>query len=130
MTDPIADMLTRIRNAIAVHQSTVTIPRSNIKEAIAKTLQEEGYIKSYQIEQTSTNQPNIVITLKYSGKDPVITELTRISKPGRRTYVKSKNIKPILSGHGITIVSTSQGVMTGSKARKAKLGGEILCSIW
>jgi small subunit ribosomal protein S8 len=131
MTDPIADMLTRLRNAAAVSSGTVSLPHSKLKEAVLKTLQNEGYISGYLVEtDTSTVFKTLKVTLKYAGKAPAITKIKRISKPGRRVYVKNTDIKAPLSGFGITILSTSQGVMTNREAQKRKLGGEILCQIW
>lgn len=130
MTDPIADMLTRIRNAVAVSHETVLVPHSNMKEAIAKSLQHEDYISGYTIEKTDYGQPNIIIKLKYIGKQPTITKIERVSKPGLRTYSKKKHLKSVLSGHGVTILSTSHGVMTNKQAMKQNLGGEVLCRVW
>jgi small subunit ribosomal protein S8 len=130
MTDPIADMLTRIRNAAAVNSKSVMIPHSKVKAEIAATLKKEGYIGEYIITKQDTAQPEISVQLKYSGKHSVITKIQRVSKPGRRVYIKSKHIKPILSGHGSILISTSQGIMTGKDAKFKQLGGEVLCRIW
>lgn len=132
-SDPIADMLTRIRNAIMVGHPTVAIPHSKIKVAIAEILKDEGYIEDFAVEEQS---PASVITvkLKYWGKRrerrPVISNLERISKPGRRIYVGKDNIPWVLSGMGIAILSTPNGVMTGQKAHRQGVGGEVLCYVW
>lgn len=129
MTDPIADMLTRLRNAQAVKNSTVSMPYSKLKEAIAKTLQTEGYIKSFIVEPTTPSK-TLIVTLKYAGTAGAMTQVKRISKPGRRVYVRSTDITFPLSGYGITILTTNQGIMTNKEAKKRKLGGEIICQIW
>lgn len=130
VNDPISDMLTRIRNAGLVQHSQVVMPASKIKAGIAKILTEEGFIQSYNVTDERP-QPNLVLRLKYSGKgDPVINGLERVSRPGRRVYSSAQNIPWVRSGLGINIVSTPQGLMTGRKARRAKVGGEILCNVW
>ena len=129
ITDPIADMLTRIRNANSARHDTVDVPASNMKKSIAQILLDEGYIKSYQIVDDGT-QGVIHITLKYNGKDKVITGLRRVSKPGLRVYVGADELPRVLRGLGIAIVSTSKGVMTDKKARETKVGGEILAFVW
>lgn len=130
VNDPIADMLTRIRNASLVQHPKVVMPTSKIKVGIAKILTEEGFLSGYSVTD-ETPQPNLVLTLKYSGKgEPVINGLERVSKPGRRVYAGHKEIPWVRSGLGISIVSTPQGLMTGRKARRAKAGGEILCNVW
>ena len=123
ITDPIADMLTRIRNANSARHDTVDVPASNMKKSIAQILLDEGYIKSYQIVDDGT-QGVIHITLKYNGKDKVITGLRRVSKPGLRVYVGADELPRVLRGLGIAIVSTSKGVMTDKAARAAHVGGE------
>lgn len=129
-TDPIADMLTRIRNASMVQHRTVVVPSSKIKTSIAKILQEEGFIQGFSVTEDKP-QPNLVLHLKYTGRgEPVITGLQRVSKPGRRTYTRYREIPWVRSGLGINIVSTPQGLMTGRRARQARLGGEILCNVW
>ena len=122
ITDPIADMLTRIRNANSARHDTVDVPASNMKKSIAQILLDEGYIKSYQ--------GVIHITLKYNGKDKVITGLRRVSKPGLRVYVGADELPRVLRGLGIAIVSTSKGVMTDKAARAAHVGGEVLAFVW
>ena len=129
ITDPIADMLTRIRNADSARHDTVDVPASNMKKSIAQILLDEGYIKSYQIVDDGT-QGVIHITLKYNGKDKVITGLRRVSKPGLRVYVGADELPRVLRGLGIAIVSTSKGVMTDKAARAAHIGGEVLAFVW
>ena len=129
ITDPIADMLTRIRNANSARHDTVDVPAYNMKKSIAKILLDEGYIKSYQIVDDGT-QGVIHITLKYNGKDKVITGLRRVSKPGLRVYVGADELPRVLRGLGIAIVSTSKGVMTDKAARAAHVGGEVLAFVW
>ena len=128
ITDPIADMLTRIRNANSARHDTVDVPASNMKKSIAQILLDEGYIKSYQIVDDGT-QGVIHITLKYNGKDKVITGLRRVSKPGLRVYVGADELPRVLRGLGIAIVSTSKGVMTDNAARAAHVGGEVLAFV-
>ena len=129
MTDPIADMLTRIRNANQMRYTEVRVPASNIKEEIAKILKEEGYIADYKIEKGDI-QNTIILNLKYDKKTRVITGLKRISKPGLRVYAKAAEMPQVLNGLGIAIVSTSKGVMTGREAKKQSLGGEVLAYVW
>ena len=130
ITDPIADMLTRIRNANNAKHETVDVPASNMKKAIAQILLDEGYIKNYQIVDDGT-QGVIHITLKYNpGKEKVITGLRRVSKPGLRVYVGADELPSVLRGLGTAIVSTSKGVMTDKKARAAHVGGEVLAFVW
>ena len=129
ITDPIADMLTRIRNANSARHDTVDVPATNMKKSIAQILLDEGYIKSYQIVDDGT-QGVIHITLKYNGKDKVITGLRRVSKPGLRVYVGADELPRVLRGLGIAIISTSKGVMTDKAARAAHVGGEVLAFVW
>ena len=131
INDPIADMLTRIRNAQVARHDAVTLPASNTKKAIAKILLDEGYIKSYDVVDDGL-QGSIKITLKYmNGKStPVITGLKRISKPGLRVYARCEELPKVLGGLGVAIISTSKGLMTDRVARKENLGGEVLCYIW
>lgn len=130
MTDPIADMLTRIRNAQRVRRLNIVLPFSKVKLNLAKILQKEGYIDSVK-EEGSQAGKSINITLKYDEKGrPVIHGLKRISKPGQRIYLKKKNLPYVLNGLGIAVISTSQGLMTNKEARKRNLGGEILCIVW
>ena len=130
VTDPIADMLTRIRNANQMRYKEVEVPASKIKIEIARILKEEGFISDYQINKGNV-QDNIVLNLKYGDKkERVITGLKRISKPGLRVYAKAEEIPTVLSGLGIAIISTSKGMMTDKEARKQSLGGEVLAYIW
>ena len=132
VTDTIADMLTRIRNANAMRYTEVTVPASKLKEELAKILKQEGFIVNYKMAKDENNvQGNIVITLKYGNKkERVITGLKRISKPGLRVYVGNDEVPKVLNGLGIAIISTSSGVMTDKEARKQHLGGEVLAYIW
>ena len=130
VTDGIADMLTRIRNAVQMRYVEVKVPASNIKKEIARILKEEGFINDYKIDSDNA-QGTIILTLKYTDKkESVITGLKRISKPGLRVYAKSDEIPKVLNGLGIAIISTSKGIMTDKEARKEKLGGEVLAYIW
>lgn len=128
MTDPVADMLTRIRNAQAAEKKEVKIPSSNLKKAILKILKDEGYIESYQ-EVIGDGKLYIDIYLKYFNGGPVISTLTRISKPGLRRYSSRNNLPKVMHGLGIAIVSTSKGVMTERSARAGGVGGELLCIV-
>lgn len=135
VNDPIADMLTRIRNAAMARQTLVGMPSSRIKVAIAKILRAEGYIESYQVVDGERPGHKVLrIRLKYVGqrreRKPVITNLERISSPGRRVYAKSDQIPWVLSGMGIAILSTPKGVMTDQRARQLNVGGEVLCKVW
>ena len=131
ITDPIADMLTRIRNANAARHATVDVPASNMKKAIAEILLDEGYIKNFQIDpEDNGGQGTIKITLKYNDKEQVIKGLRRVSKPGLRVYVGAEDLPRVLKGLGVAIISTSKGVMTDKKARAANIGGEVLAFIW
>jgi small subunit ribosomal protein S8 len=129
MTDPIADMIIRIKNALLAGHATVQVPHSKVKEALANILVEEGYVAGMQVKPQMP-QAVIEIELKYIGKVPAITDVRRVSKPGRRLYSGAKDIPAALGGYGITIVSTSKGVMTGTNARKSNAGGEVLCQVW
>ena len=130
ITDPIADMLTRIRNALTIKQETVMIPVSNMKVALADILLREGYIKSYKIVKEG-NFDSIKVVLKYTAeRKSVISGLKRISKPGLRVYAGKDELPRVLDGLGIAVVSTSGGIMTDKEARKAGLGGEVLCFVW
>lgn len=130
INDPIADMLTRIRNSLKVRQKQVVVPGSKVKIALARILKEEGYIKDFEVIKEAP-QPQVRIVLKYDrDRKSIISGLTRISKPGRRVYVKRSEIPWVLSGLGTAVLSTPQGIMTGHKARRLGLGGEVLCYIW
>ncbi|MBQ0135740.1 MAG: 30S ribosomal protein S8 [Oscillospiraceae bacterium] len=130
ITDSVADMLTRIRNANSAKHDTVKVPASNMKKAIAQILVDEGYIKSFTVEEDG-KQGMIEIVLKYGeNKSPVITGLKRVSKPGLRIYTDCENMPKVMKGLGIAILSTSKGIMTDKDARKAHVGGEVLAFIW
>jgi len=135
VSDPIADMLTRIRNAVMVNHTTVAMPNSKMKASIAKILKEEGYIAGYEVVDGEIPAHKVLrLRMKYVGerreRQPVITGLERISRPGRRVYSGKKEIPWVLSGLGTAILSTSKGVMTGQRARQLGVGGEILCKVW
>ena len=130
ITDPVADMLTRIRNANTAKHTTVDVPASNLKKAIAQILLDEGYIKAYEVVEDGT-QGVIRITLKYlANKEKVISGLRRVSKPGLRVYAGADELPKVLKGLGIAIISTSKGVMTDKKARENHVGGEVLAFVW
>jgi len=130
ITDPVADMLTRIRNANAAKHDTVEIPASNLKKAIAEILLEEGYIKNFQFIGDN-GQGILRVSLKYAGgKQQVISGLRRVSKPGLRVYAGADELPKVLKGLGVAIISTSQGLMTDKKARAANIGGEVLAFVW
>ena len=133
VTDPIADMLTRVRNALMIGHAVVAIPSSKIKVEIARILKEEGYIEDYFVTDDKP-QPVLRVRLKYSGdrrnRKPVISGLDRVSKPGRRIYTRKRDIPWVLSGLGISVLSTPKGVITGHQARRLGVGGEILCYVW
>jgi small subunit ribosomal protein S8 len=130
MSDPLADMLTRIRNAIMARFETVDIPSSTIKVNVAKVLRDEGYIADYQVRDEGV-QGTLSITLKYSPSgESVISGIKRVSKPGLRRYAKAREIPVVLEGLGIAIVSTSQGIITDQTARRLNTGGEVLCEVW
>jgi small subunit ribosomal protein S8 len=135
VVDPIADMLTRIRNAVMIGQSLTAMPNSKVKAEIAKILKEEGYLESYEVvEGERPGQLVLRLKIKYVGerreRRPVLTNLQRISRPGRRVYTKKREIPWVLSGMGVAILSTPKGIMTGQRARQLGVGGEILCKIW
>ena len=130
ITDAVADMLTRIRNAVSAKHDTVTVPASNVKKAIAQILVDEGYVKSFQVIEDG-KQGIIRITLKYGeNKSPVITGLRRVSKPGLRIYSSCEDMPKVRKGLGIAVVSTSKGIMTDKKARELHVGGEVLAFVW
>ena len=128
MSDPIADMLTRIRNAQSTNKPVVSMPSSKLKNAIASVLKDEGYIDDFAV-QVNDGKPQLNISLKYYAGRPVIEKIQRISKPGLRVYRGNQNIPTVMNGLGVTIVSTSKGVMTDRKARAAGIGGEVLCVV-
>jgi small subunit ribosomal protein S8 len=129
MTDPIADMLTRIRNAVRARHTRVAMPASKMKLAIARVLKEEGYISDIEIIRDSA-QGTLRLTLRYVEKQPVLTQLKRVSKPGLRVYTKKATIPRVRGGQGIAILSTPQGLMTGKRAYREGLGGEVVCYVW
>ncbi|MEQ9363094.1 MAG: 30S ribosomal protein S8 [Leptospirales bacterium] len=129
LSDPIADMLTRIRNASRAGHPQVTFPASKLKVAILDILKGEGFIAEYS-SKTEKRISDIEVKLKYTGKTPVIRQLERVSRPGRRMYSNAGELKPVRNNMGIAIVSTSQGVMTGRKAKKLNIGGEVICRVW
>jgi small subunit ribosomal protein S8 len=128
MSDPIADMLTRIRNAQSVNKISVSMPASKLKGAIANVLKDEGYIEDYSVD-ANNGKPILNIELKYYAGRPVIEKIERVSKPGLRVYNSGQNIPKVMNGLGVTIVSTSKGVMTDRKAQAAGIGGELLCVV-
>jgi small subunit ribosomal protein S8 len=135
ISDPVADMLTRIRNAVMMGQTVVAIPSSTIKAEIAKILKEEGYIEGFELVDAELAKTAMLrLRLKYVGerreRKPVITGLERVSRPGKRVYTRKQDIPWVLSGIGISILSTPKGVMTGQRARQVGVGGEILCKVW
>lgn len=132
MTDPIADMLTRIRNAVRVERPIVEMPLSKVKRGVAEVLKREGYIWDWREEQaTETPGTQLLIDLKYGPNgERVIRHIKRVSKPGRRVYSGAKDLRPILNGLGISIISTSRGVVSDREARQKNLGGEVLCELW
>ena len=130
MTDPIGDMLTRIRNASSARHEKCLVPKSRLKVRIAEVLKEEGFIKDFVVHQDGV-QGAITILLKYSGdREPAISDIKRVSKPGLRRYVPNDSIPRVLNGMGIAILSTSKGVMVDREARKQKVGGELICTVW
>jgi small subunit ribosomal protein S8 len=132
MTDPIADMLTRIRNAVRIERPVVEMPHSKVKRGVAEVLKREGYIWDWREEQaTETPGTQLLIDLKYGPNgERVIRHIKRVSKPGRRVYSGAKDLRPILNGLGISIISTSRGVVSDREARQKNLGGEVLCELW
>jgi len=128
MTDPIADMLTRIRNAVAINKPEVILPYSKIKHGIAKILVKEGYLED--VEKLENKFSDLRLVLKYNEKVPVISHIKRVSKPGRRVYVGRDKVPYVLNDLGIAVLSTSRGVMTNKQARRSKIGGELICEIW
>ncbi len=130
ISDPIADMLTRVRNAVKAKMNSVDVPASKLKTELARVMKDEGYIKNYKFIQDG-KQGILRVYLKYGpGQQATIYGLERVSKPSRRIYVKSREIKPVFNGMGVAILSTSKGIMTDRKARQENVGGEVLCNIW
>lgn len=130
MTDPIADMFSRIRNAYMAKHTQVLVPHSQIKFHLAQKLEKLGYLKEVSIDQTDSSRKTINIKLSYSGKQPAITHIKKISRPGRKTYIRKSHLSPTLSGFGSTILSTSQGILTSQEALTKGIGGEIICQVW
>lgn len=130
VSDPIADMLTRIKNAYLARHQMVAIPYSKIKEAIGKILVKEGYLKKCEISNGKSKTKKIVCELKYKEGKPILENFIRVSKPGRRVYARWEKVPRSLSGFGTTIISTPKGLMTDKEARKKKLGGEVICQVW
>ena len=130
INDPIGDLISRIRNAQMRSLNSIDIPSSNFRKNILKILKDEGYIKDYFIEKTENNKVTLKITLKYYEGDPVIKEIKRISKPGRRVYSRANSIPRVMNGLGLAILSTPKGVMSDTEARKNNLGGEIICRVF
>lgn len=130
-TDPIADMLARMRNAMARKYDTVEVPTSKLKERILAIMQREGFVRDFTVERDAANRPVIRIRLRYVGEDrPVINGMRRVSRPGRRVYVKRDDIRSVRGGLGIAVISTPQGLMTDRESRKRNVGGEVLCMVW
>ena len=130
MTDPIADMLTRLRNAARAHKTEFIVPYSKLKSEIARILEKEGYIAGFELERTQKGRPNLKIRNKFVNKASAIAGLRRVSKPGLRRYVKADEVPRVLGGMGIAVLSTSRGVLTGHEARRQNVGGELLAYIW
>lgn len=128
MTDPIADMLTRIRNAAMAHKPEVALPFSKIKLEIAKILQKQGYIT--EVIKESKPWPHLILVLAYEGKEPILKHIKRLSKPGQRAYATHDQLPKVLNGLGFWILSTSKGMLTDSEARRSKIGGELICEVW
>jgi small subunit ribosomal protein S8 len=130
MTDPIADMLTRLRNAARAHKTEFLVPYSRLKSEVARILEKEGYIAGFELERTEKGRPNLKIRNKFVNKASAIAGLRRVSKPGLRRYVKADEVPRVLGGMGIAVLSTSRGVLTGHEARRQNVGGELLAYIW
>ncbi|MDQ2973117.1 MAG: 30S ribosomal protein S8 [bacterium] len=128
-SDPIADMLTRIRNAIAVNKQEVRLPHSKVKESVATLLKKYNYLSDVNVDSSNAFK-ELVITINQADQNATVTEIERVSKPGRRVYLSSKDIPSVKQGRGIVIVSTSQGMMSGADARKKRLGGEVICKVY
>jgi small subunit ribosomal protein S8 len=130
MTDPIADMLTRLRNAARAHKTEFVVPYSRLKSEVARILEKEGYIAGFELETTQKGRPNLKIRNKFVNKASAIAGLRRVSRPGLRRYVKADEVPRVLGGMGIAVLSTSRGVLTGHEARRQNVGGELLAYIW
>lgn len=129
MTDPIGDFIIRIKNAVMAKHDTVVIPYSRLRESLATILKKEGYVTGISVDKSNVF-PELVLVLKYVGKTPAVTDVRRLSKPGRRLYAPANKIPKALGGYGITVLSTNRGILTDSDARKMNVGGELLCQIW
>ena len=130
MSDPLGDMLTRIRNAQQANLPTTTCPLSNLRAAVCDVLKDEGFIRGYNVVDLENNKKDLVIELKYDEGQAVIRELKRVSKPGRRIYAKIKDLQPFYNGLGVSVISTPRGVMADHKARNENVGGEVLCQVY
>lgn len=130
MTDPIGDLITRIRNGYLVSQKQISLPYSAIKEEIAKILVKEGCLEEVKVKGKKPQEKQLILGLKYRKKEPAISQIERISKPSLRIYLQAKELKPLRGGFGLRILSTSKGFMTDREAKKANLGGEVICQLW
>ena len=130
MSDPIADMLARIKNGYLARKKTVSLPYSQVKEKIAEVLVKEGFLAKLEVQGKKPSEKKIILQLKYQKKKPVLTDIKRVSKPGLKIYARANKIPLVRTGFGITIISTSSGLMTDNQARKEKLGGEVICQVW
>jgi small subunit ribosomal protein S8 len=130
LTDPIADFLTRFKNSVRARQESFEAPYSRLKADIARILKEEGFIWNYEVTKAEDGHPRLVVTNRFEGKVPALTDLRRVSKPGRRRYVGSQDVPKVIKGFGIAILSTPKGVLSGAKARRANVGGEYLAEVW
>jgi len=131
MTDPVADMLTRVRNALRIERLEVSMPSSRLKVGVASVLKREGFVADYSVEKADAVRPSLTVTLKYGPEgEKVINEIKRVSKPGRRVYCGAKELPRVLNGLGIVVVSTPKGVLSDREARKEHVGGEVLCTVW
>ncbi len=130
MTDPIGDLITRIRNGYSVHQRQIKVPYSVVKKNLAAILVKEGYLKKMAVEGKKPQKKELILELKYPQQKPALTQIERVSKPSLRVYLQAKELKPLRGGFGMRILSTSQGLMTGKEAKKKNLGGEVICQVW
>ncbi|MEM9468758.1 MAG: 30S ribosomal protein S8 [Pseudomonadota bacterium] len=130
MSDPLGDMLARIKNGQHANKPVIECPHSNLRASVCQVLQDEGFIRGFEVAEKESNKKSLMIELKYDEGQPVIRELKRISKPGRRVYSKIKDLQPFHNGLGVSVISTPQGVMTDHKARNENVGGEVLCQVF
>jgi small subunit ribosomal protein S8 len=130
LSDPVADLLSQIRNGYRAGKAAVAVPWSNFKEELAGVLASEGYLANIKMQGEEPGKRELVLELRYTGRQPVLTEIKRISRPGRRVYVGKKNLPVVLGGRGVAVVSTPAGVMTAKEAKKRSLGGEVICAVW